>query len=385
MYPQKEFGDSSIRRFKPSWFNDFSNWLEYSIAKDALFCFYCYLFKPNSEEHGGGDSFVDGGFSNWKKKGRLQTHIGKSGSALNQARIKYEAQGLSFRGNDESEDSRNQGNFLELLKWLCDHNNEIKADIVSVIAFETLNVIMKDIGDVKEQMPIVLRYVNKKGRAMERFIGIEHVSSTTALSLRDAIDHLFSRFNLSISSLRDQGYGGANNMRVTLAIVAVANKHADIETFFNLVNKVVNVVGGSAEKKRLEVVESLNIGEISSGKGLNQETDLNLILMFSAIVDVIEMIATMILVVEREVKCSASHEKGIGYNIDVLNMDDIFMPLGRSRCNNQGMTNLHHFRVDFFYAIIDLQIQELNDHFPKLGAFKIFKQDPVITFIRSEQ
>ncbi|XP_022893860.1 uncharacterized protein LOC111408321 [Olea europaea var. sylvestris] len=61
-------------------------------------------------------------------------------------------------------------------------------------------------------------------------------------------------------------------------------------------------------KKRLEVVESLNLGEISSGKGLNQETTLkrpgdtrwgshynsllNLIIMFSAIVDVVEMIAT---------------------------------------------------------------------------------------------
>ncbi|XP_022899435.1 zinc finger MYM-type protein 5-like [Olea europaea var. sylvestris] len=89
--PQKEFGDSSLRRFKTSWFNDFPDWLEYSIAKDAIFCFYCYLFKPNSEEHGGGDSFIDGGFSNWKKKERLQIHVGKSGSVHNRARIKYEA------------------------------------------------------------------------------------------------------------------------------------------------------------------------------------------------------------------------------------------------------------------------------------------------------
>lgn len=48
---------------------------------------------------------------------------------------------------------------------------------------------------------------------MERFIGLEHVSSTTTLSLKDAIDRLFYRFNLSIFSLRDQGYDGASNMR----------------------------------------------------------------------------------------------------------------------------------------------------------------------------
>ena len=51
----------------------------------------------------------------------------------NQARIDYRIrlgatvdcarfllqQGLPFCGHDETEDSKNQGNFLELLQWLC--------------------------------------------------------------------------------------------------------------------------------------------------------------------------------------------------------------------------------------------------------------------------
>ena len=75
-------------------------------------------------------------------------------------------QGLAFRGDDESENSSNQGNFLELLQFLSDHNDDIKAvtlknapenlkltspdiqkDIVSAAAIETVNVIMKDIGN----------------------------------------------------------------------------------------------------------------------------------------------------------------------------------------------------------------------------------------------
>ncbi|XP_022864430.1 uncharacterized protein LOC111384385, partial [Olea europaea var. sylvestris] len=56
------------------------------------------------------------------------------------------------------------------------------------------------------------------------------------------------------------------------------------------------------------------------------------------------------------------------YNIDVPNMDDMFIPLGRSWRNTQEITNLHHFRVDFFYAIIDMQIQELNDRFSKVNS-----------------
>ncbi|KAK1370521.1 hypothetical protein POM88_036613 [Heracleum sosnowskyi] len=40
-YPDTEFG-TQRRRFQASWFNTFK-WLEYSVLKDAAFCFPCYL------------------------------------------------------------------------------------------------------------------------------------------------------------------------------------------------------------------------------------------------------------------------------------------------------------------------------------------------------
>ena len=43
---------------KRSW--SYPTWLEYNIAKDAAFCFYCYLFKSKR----GVDSFVGDRFSN---------------------------------------------------------------------------------------------------------------------------------------------------------------------------------------------------------------------------------------------------------------------------------------------------------------------------------
>uniref|UniRef100_A0A803PIJ7 DUF4371 domain-containing protein n=1 Tax=Cannabis sativa TaxID=3483 RepID=A0A803PIJ7_CANSA len=105
-------------------------------------------------------------------------------------------QGLAFRGHDESEDSNNQGKFLELLKFLADHNEEVRAvvlknspenlrltspkiqkDIVNACAIETISVIIKDMEDVvvsilvdesrdvsiKEQMVVMFCYVDKKG------------------------------------------------------------------------------------------------------------------------------------------------------------------------------------------------------------------------------
>ena len=75
-------------------------------------------------------------------------------------------QGLAFPGHDESEDSSNQENFLELLRFLADHNEDIKIvtlrnalennmmispaiqkDIVSAAAVETSNAIIMELVD----------------------------------------------------------------------------------------------------------------------------------------------------------------------------------------------------------------------------------------------
>jgi hypothetical protein len=154
-------------------------------------------------------------------------------------------QGLSFRGHDESLDSSAKGNFLELLQFLADHNESIneviqnasknnklthpniQKDIVNAAACETTNAIIKDIDNgffsvlvdesrdtsIKEQMAVVLRYVDKKGNVTKQFLGIVHVTDTTALSLKVAIESLFSKHGLSLSRLRGQGYDGASNMQ----------------------------------------------------------------------------------------------------------------------------------------------------------------------------
>jgi hypothetical protein len=58
-----------------------------------------------------------------------------------------------------------------------------------------------------------------------------------------------------------------------------------------------------------------------------------------------------------------------GINIMVVpNMDDIFVARGRSRRYTDEMTNLHYSRVELFYAIIDMQLQELNNRFTKSNA-----------------
>ena len=84
---------------------------------------------------------------------------------------------------------------------------KIQKDIVNVFAVEITNAIIREMDDalfsvlidesrdvsIKEQMIVVFRYVDNNGNAVKRFIGIEHVSSTTAMSLKQTLDKLFSR------------------------------------------------------------------------------------------------------------------------------------------------------------------------------------------------
>ncbi|XP_039135708.1 uncharacterized protein LOC120273127 [Dioscorea cayenensis subsp. rotundata] len=95
---------------------------------------------------------------------------------------------------------------------------------------EITRVIVDDIGDsyfslmvdeargasIKQQMGVVLQYVNKNGHVIERFLALVHVPDTSAISLKNAIDCLFAKHKLSLSRLRGQGYDGASNMREVL-------------------------------------------------------------------------------------------------------------------------------------------------------------------------
>ena len=102
-----------------------------------------------------------------------------------------------------------------LKNWKLTHH-DIQKDIVNIIARETSKAIIKNLDNgffsilvdescdisVKEQMVLVLRYVNKKWIIIERFLGIVHVTNITALSLKYAIECLLCEHNLSLSKLR---------------------------------------------------------------------------------------------------------------------------------------------------------------------------------------
>ena len=51
------------------------------------------------------------------------------------------------------------------------------------------------------------------------------------------------------------------------------------------------------------------------------------------------------------------------HGIPILNMEEIFVVGVRPRRNAPQISNLHHYRVDLFFEVIDLQLQELYNCF----------------------
>ncbi|XP_049343187.1 uncharacterized protein LOC125807502 [Solanum verrucosum] len=400
----REFSQSDISGLKHSfnrkWFKKYHDWLEYSVTEDAAYCLCCYLFQDESIHQGGGETFSSIRFRSWHKKKRLDTHIAAFVKLSNQTKLEHKIrlkasievarlllnQGLAFRVHREDESSLNKGNFLEILSWYakrCDKigelvlkkapkndqmtSHKIQKDIVIACKLETIKAIMEDLnGDYfsllvdescdisrKEQMAIVLRYVDRKGSVVERFIGIIHAHDTSVLCLKEAIINYLAQHSLSLSFIRGKCYDGASNMQgslsglkvliqqesksahaihcfahqLQLTLVGVSKKCLQVGELVLLVSNVLNVVGGSfkrmdelQESQAKKVQVALDMGEVESGKGLNQELGLaraantrwgshyksfkNFISMFGSITNVLDTIVVDSESVEEKAKAT---------------------------------------------------------------------------------
>ncbi|KAK1414141.1 hypothetical protein QVD17_29882 [Tagetes erecta] len=65
----------------------------------------------------------------------------------------------------------------------------------------------------KEQMAIVLRFVDAKGMIRERFLDLVHVRDTLSVTLKDSLWSQLLQYQFDVTKIRGQGYDGASNMR----------------------------------------------------------------------------------------------------------------------------------------------------------------------------
>ena len=154
----------------------------------------------------------------------------------------------------------------------------------------------------KEQMAIVLRFVDKNGFIRECFFGLVHVSDTKASTLQKAIYSVLSNYSLDIQNIRGQGYDGASNMRgernglqalilkdcsyayyvhclahrLQLALVAAAREVIAIHQLFTKLTFIVNILGASCKRNdEFQVAQAEEIACLMSNDELENERGLN--------------------------------------------------------------------------------------------------------------
>ncbi|KAH9801146.1 TTF-type domain-containing protein [Citrus sinensis] len=352
-------------RFQYHWFKKFP-WLEYSEVKDSAFCFPCFLFDEIPSNN---PKFVIEGFSSWKRhEGGPSSHHNKNMQSWgclrnpiqhidrlinaqtsqqlleNRLRLKTSIiavkwlakQACAFRGHDESVNSRNRGNFIELIKHSAECSKEIaqvvlenapsytkytssdiQKELLNILANKVRNKIRRELGDGKfcilvdealdesdkEQMAIILRYVDCDGYIRECFFEVVNVMETTAVTLKKEICNVLARYDLLVENIRGQGYDGASNMRgawnglqalflkdcpyayyihcfahqLQLALVAASNDVPDVWLFFSALGSIVNVLTSSAKRLselksvwEAEIIDLIASGEVQTGTGANQ-------------------------------------------------------------------------------------------------------------------
>ncbi|GJX34344.1 zinc finger MYM-type protein 1-like protein [Tanacetum coccineum] len=240
-----------------------------------------------------------------------------------------------LRGGDERPTSLNRGNYLELVKLLALYNKDvarvlenapknakytspdIQKELLQMFAMKVQEAIRDEIGTAKfclivdesqdeskkEQMAIVVRFVDRNGYIKERFLDLVHVKDTNALTLKNEILSSLSHLKLDVQDIRGQGYDGASNMRgewnglkalilnecpfayyvhcfahqLQLALVAASKDVSEVHTFFKHLNFIVNVIGSSTKRndqlqdaQLAEISYLAEIGELEGGRGANQ-------------------------------------------------------------------------------------------------------------------
>lgn len=248
-----------LRKFQKKWYFTYE-WLAGSLKTNKVYCYPCFLFNGEYPFGKGGLDIIKNFHARANKHTSSQLHIrnneffhlmGKTridhsiSSAAKQAAIRHNEsvtknreivsrlldcvsflsrQELPFRGNDESENSVNKGNYLELLQILAskeslmkDHlesdnlfkgtSSTIQNDLIDALTLTLNEHIQEELNACKfvsvqadettdvsscSQMCLIVRYI-RKNEIVERFIDFYDVSANKTANglsqiILDALD-----------------------------------------------------------------------------------------------------------------------------------------------------------------------------------------------------
>ena len=339
------------RRFQLSWM-DKRPWLRYSVKNDRAHCIYCMCFSHNST--GRSESpFISSGFENWKKaigkkdcyldghvhseehklaeqkmtnflktrcpgndiSARLQRQVAeqqrrtmKGVLSIIDVVIALGQRGIPLRGNWDTFQQHEDGNFAFFIDWKSKYDPELKDHLDHVpgnakytsptIQNEIINlcdnVIRKLIRasipkywsvmadetqdcSTTEQLSICVRYVSSENEVCEEFIGFVKLEKMDAQTITDTLINALQEWGFNMSCLVGQGYDGASVMSsskngvqakvaaqypnatyvhcrshvLNLAISSGCKAVQSIQNLFDNVGKLTWFLIGSAKRKEI--------------------------------------------------------------------------------------------------------------------------------------
>jgi hypothetical protein len=176
---------------------------------------------------------------------------------------------ILVRGHRENVDSKNKGNFLELLELRSnDHelikrkkeeiqftDHKIQNELIELMSKQVMNHIVKEIQQAKyfsimidettdisklEQVSLVIRYTDDHFNVHERFMGFQRTTAMTGEALFNLLLEWSKKLNLDVKNIVAQSYDGASAMRgqykgVAARLKEVApcgKKHKEYRHFF---------------------------------------------------------------------------------------------------------------------------------------------------------
>ncbi|KAJ8895244.1 hypothetical protein PR048_000569 [Dryococelus australis] len=213
------------RKYRSEWYKTFP-WLEYSSLNNKAYCFVCRAFYQPESKTKADDAFKLSEFLKWKKALASLKESDKSGTVAEevQQNVLYlqvlckslvfcGRQSIALRYHDESTDSKNKGNFLDLMELRSKDSNLIKEfylerqQFFAIIADETQDIAKH------EEVAVVLRHVNEDLEVHESFVGFYRAGKADSETLANLLKNVLLSLELDIKNLRAQCYDGASNMR----------------------------------------------------------------------------------------------------------------------------------------------------------------------------
>ncbi|XP_021747713.1 zinc finger MYM-type protein 1-like [Chenopodium quinoa] len=406
VFPQRLIAPKK-RHFCVKWFETWGSWLEYSMEKDSAYCFICYLFKD--ENAFGGDAFVIDGFRSWNRLDILKAHvdiINARAKETTKAILEVLNGGVFAILADELADISDKEQMAICLRYV--NKEEVCEHLLGIVHVgDTTSLTLK----VAIESLLINRYLSF---SQVRGQGYDGASNMQGLinGLRTLIE----------KECKQAYFVHCFAHQLQLTQVALSRKNPDCAWLFSdMLAPLLNFVGCSPKRKEFlrekqaqAVVDVLSLGELETGPGLNQERGLGSLdeiakaaeakaqsiigwLMTFDFVFVAHLMVTMFAITNELNVALQKHDQDIvnamamvnvtktnlqelrdegwdslmekilsfttKYEIKVLDMNATYVVPGRRmfRGKRLGVSNLHHFRVEVFISVIDLQLQDLEN------------------------